>query len=103
MVASFTLGGGDLSLDPGGEVAVLVSDSLVVALVVFLVAGALLLVFVVADVLLVVLVRLVGLEVLVVALLFLVLVVVVLVVAGLTLATVLRRLRRAAILVFFLL
>ena len=79
----------------------MVSGSLVVALVVFLAAGALVVVFVATDPLLVVLVRLVGLAVLVVALLFLVLVVVVLVVAGLGLATVLRRLRRAAILVFF--
>lgn len=91
VVASFTLGG-DLSLDSGGgEFVFLAADSLVVSLVVF----------VAADSLFVVLVRLVGLAVLVVALLFLVLVVVALVVAGLTLATVLRRLRRAAISIFF--
>ena len=90
VVASFTLGG-DLSLDPGREGFFLVSGSLVVALVVL----------VAADVLLVVLLRLVGLAALVVALLFLVLAVVALVVAGLGLATVLRRLRRAAISFFF--
>jgi len=83
--------GRGLEFGSRGGVAVLVSGSLVVALVVL----------VAADVLLVVLLRLVGLAALVVALLFLVLVVVVLVVAGLGLATVLRRLRRAAISIFF--
>ena len=100
VVTSFTLGG-DLSLDPGEDGFFLVSGSLVVALVVLVAADVLLVVLVAADVLLVVLLRLVGLAALVVALLFLVLVVVVLVVAGLTLATVLRRLRRAAISFFF--